>query len=233
MDRPARLLPPGSPLPPLGPVNGRRELNKIDKLKRITEAARVVFETKDYDEATTREIARRAKVALGTIFTYADDKRDLLFLVINPDYDAIARRAAAAVRAEAPLLDNLLAAFRLLYEFFAESPQLSRVVLREMQFYETGQQASRFLATRNRMLATCIDIVRHAQKRKDILSTDKAELIGQVLFAIYQVEVRRWLASEPCDISRGLKNLEKALLLVIRGLSPRAAALQVTRRRSR
>jgi AcrR family transcriptional regulator len=211
---------------PSPPLNGRRELNKIDKLRRITDAARLTFETRGYDDATIREIARRAKVALGTIFTYAADKRDLLFLVINPDYERIAQRAAAAVRPDATLLDNLLRAFRLLYEFFAESPQLSRLVLREMLFYDTGRHAARFVATRSRMLETCIDIVRHAQRCKDIKSDEKAELVGRVLFAIYQIEVRRWLASEPLDISHGLKSLEKALLVVIRGLSPTDAALR-------
>jgi AcrR family transcriptional regulator len=63
---------------PSPPLNGRRELNKIDKLRRITDAARLTFETRGYDDATIREIARRAKVALGTIFTYAADKRDFL-----------------------------------------------------------------------------------------------------------------------------------------------------------
>jgi AcrR family transcriptional regulator len=215
------------------PVNGRRELNKIDKQKRIMDAARAVFASKGYDEATTREIAVRAKVALGTLFTYAADKRDLLFLVINPDYAEVARRAAAAVRPDASLLDNLLAAFRLLYEFFAASPQLSRLALREMQFYETGHQAQRFAATRSRMMETSNEIARCALRRKDIASTEQAELIGRVIFSIYQVEVRRWLTTEPLDVAQGMKSLEKALLVVIRGLSPRDAALRLTRRRAR
>jgi AcrR family transcriptional regulator len=222
-----------APKQPAKPVNGRRELNKIDKQRRITDAARAVFASKGYDEATTREIATRAKVALGTLFTYAADKRDLLFLVINPDYEAVARRAAEAVRPDASLLDNLLAAFRLLYEFFAESPLLSRLALREMQFYESGHQAQRFAATRARMMETSNAIARHAQRRKDIGSAEKAELIGRVIFSIYQVEVRRWLTTEPLDVAQGMKSLEKALLVVIRGLSPRDAALRVTRRRAR
>ena len=226
MDRTSLSGTRGSPAPA---VNGRRELNKIDKLKRITDAARLVFETKGYDEATIREIARRAKVALGTIFTYAADKRDLLFLVINPDYQRIAERAAAAVRPDAAVLNNLLNAFRLLYEFFAESPRLSRLVLREMLFYDTGRHADRFVATRTRMLETCIDIVRHAQRSKDIKSKENAELVGRVLFAVYQIEVRRWLAAEPLDVSLGLRSLEKALLVVISGLSPTNAPTRRSR----
>ncbi|HTZ02181.1 MAG TPA: helix-turn-helix domain-containing protein, partial [Xanthobacteraceae bacterium] len=55
---------------------GRREANKLDKVDRIKRAVRELFTTVGYDEATTRQIAKRAGVALGTVFTYATTKRD-------------------------------------------------------------------------------------------------------------------------------------------------------------
>mgnify|MGYP000601076020 CR=1 FL=1 len=36
---------------------------------------------------TTRAIAGRAHVGLGTLFNYADDKRDLVFLIFNEEND--------------------------------------------------------------------------------------------------------------------------------------------------
>ena len=58
--------------------SGQREKNKIEKLQRIREAARELFVKKGFDETTTREIAVRAGVGIGTVFTYAENKRDLL-----------------------------------------------------------------------------------------------------------------------------------------------------------
>ena len=66
-------------------VLGLRERNKLDKLQRIKHAARTLFIEKGFDETTTREIARRAGVALGTLFLYATDKRDLLFLICTDE----------------------------------------------------------------------------------------------------------------------------------------------------
>ena len=121
----------------LAPVRaGRRELKKEDKLRRIREAARRQFIANGFDDASTRQIAMEAGVALGTLFLYAADKRDLLFLVVNDGLEDVAARAAAAVKPEASLIGNLIAAFRPLYEFFAEEPDLSRLTLREMMFYE-------------------------------------------------------------------------------------------------
>ncbi len=48
-----------------------RESNKLQKLRRIKSAAAALFTEKGFDAATTRDIARRARVAKGTLFLYA------------------------------------------------------------------------------------------------------------------------------------------------------------------
>ena len=92
-------------------VAGLRERNKLDKLRRIKKAAAELFIRKGYDDTTTREIAVRAGVGLGTIFVYAATKRDLLFLLINDDLQDVVEKAAGSVRPERPMLDNLLRIF--------------------------------------------------------------------------------------------------------------------------
>src|SRR5438093_2985297 len=67
------------------PTLGLREKHKIDKLRRIRSSARKVFLEKGFDAATTREVAEIAEVSHATVFLYAKDKRDLLFLVFNDD----------------------------------------------------------------------------------------------------------------------------------------------------
>src|SRR5215467_3024671 len=123
---------------------GQRERNKLDKLRRITEAARRLFVAKGFDDTTTREIALRAGVGIGTIFVYAQNKRDLLSLILNEELEKIELMAEAAIEEPASLLDNLMRVARIHYEFFAHQPALSRLVLREMVFYESGTQAGRF-----------------------------------------------------------------------------------------
>jgi AcrR family transcriptional regulator len=206
---------------------GKRELNKEDKLRRIKEAARKLFVVNGYDEASTRQIAVRAGVALGTLFLYAANKRDLLFLVVNDELEDVAKRATAAVRSDASLLENLLSAFRLLYEFFGREPKLARLTLREMMFYEAGHQAKRFLKTRERMIALCVNIVRIAQERREIGSRDDPQKIGAVIFAIFQIEIRKWLTTRRVDVDDGLTQLRQALTIVMIGLSPAPRAFNV------
>jgi AcrR family transcriptional regulator len=210
-------------------TKGRREINKEDKLRRIKEAARKSFVANGYDEASTRQIATRAGVALGTLFLYAANKRDLLFLAVNDDLEDVAASAAAAVRRDATFLENLLSAFWLLYNFFGKEPRLSRLTLREMMFYDTGHQAKRFMKTRDRMISLCIDIVRIAQEKEEIGTNNDARKVGAVIFAVFQIEIRRWLTRQKVVVEEGVAQLRHSLVIVTAGLAPSPSAFKVRR----
>jgi AcrR family transcriptional regulator len=209
----------------LSHFSGQREKNKIEKLQRIREAARELFVKKGFDETTTREIALRAGVGIGTVFTYAENKRDLLFLVANDDLDEVTRKAEASVRDDASCLENLLIVFRHHYKFFAKQPSLSRFLLREMTFYDSGRQANRFQKTRERNIRLIGDIVKKAADRKTIRIEEPAEFVGWVAFCVFQVELRRWLMGNEQNISSGLARLERALLLCMAGWGAKPSAL--------
>jgi AcrR family transcriptional regulator len=206
---------------------GTRELKKEDKLRRIRDAARSLFIANGYDDTSTREIAVRAGVALGTLFLYAANKRDLLFLVVNDELEDVTLRAAAAVKAEAPFLGNLLSAFRQLYDFFGREPRLARLALREMTFYDAGHQAKRFIKTRERMISLCSEVVRMAQEKGELAAKGDAQKIGAVIFAVFQIEVRRWLAPRRVEVEEGLSRLRESLEIVMAGLSPSSRAFEM------
>jgi AcrR family transcriptional regulator len=208
---------------------GQRERNKIDKLRRIKEAARELFLSKGFDDATTREIALRAGVGIGTLFIYADNKRDLLFLVANDELEETTDKANASVREDASCLQNLLVVFRHHYEFFARQPELSRLMLREMTFYDSGRQAARFQTTRERVIALVGRIVKTELARGTIKAGEDASFIGWVAFCIYQVELRQWLMSKNLDLDEGMANLQRALELFMKGVAPTKEALLVRR----
>jgi AcrR family transcriptional regulator len=172
---------------------GQRERNKLEKLRRIKEAARALFISKGFDETTIREIASVAEVGLGTVFVYAENKRDLLFLIFNDGLEDVAKKAEASVSKTGPLLENLLDVFHHHYQYFARQPALSRLALREMAFYDSGIQARSFQKTREALIDLIGEIVRLATVQKTVSSSETPEFIGWVIFCIYQVELRRWL----------------------------------------
>jgi AcrR family transcriptional regulator len=210
-------------------VLGQRERNKRDKLQRIKNAARELFVTRGYDDTTTREIALRAGVGMGTVFTYADNKRDLLFLIANEDLEKTTGKSEAALSASASLMTNLMAVFRNHYEYFMRQPELSRLMLREMLFYDSGQQANRFKITREKVISLVSQSVRFAKDNGSIAGSGDDQLIGWVLFCVYQVELRSWLAGAELDLDAGLATLRRALTVCIVGLSAEKSALHLSR----
>lgn len=207
---------------------GQRERNKRDKLQRIKNAAYELFISKGYDDTTTREIAARAGVGMGTVFTYADNKRDLLFLIANEALEETTRRAEADISPEATLMTNLMAIFGDHYEYFARQPELSRLMLREMLFYDSGQQANRFKTTREKVISLICDSVGFAKENKMIKTSADPRLIGWVLFCIYQVELRNWLSGGNLNLKAGLEHLKEALTIALVGIAPEPNTLAVS-----
>lgn len=200
---------------------GLRERNKLDKLRRIKAAARALFIARGFDDATVREIAKRADVGMGTVFLYADDKRDLLFLVANDELEAALDKSARSFRPDADVLANLMRAFRPHYAYFATQPTLSRYTLREMMFYDAGKQAQRFQATRERLTGLLARIAEAGQAGGTLDRCADPQLVGWIAFCIYQVEIRRWLMSKRPELRTGLAWLEKALALFLSGAKRR------------
>jgi AcrR family transcriptional regulator len=206
----------------LASTDGLRARNKLDKLRRIKEAGQSLFIAKGFDDTTMREIAARAGVGLGTIFLYAKDKRDLLFLTINEPLQHITQQAEGAVDPKTPLIENLLAIARLHYRFFGKQPALARLALREMIFYDSGAEAASFQKTRERLIRLFGHTIELAITNAEIAPIESPLFVGWTLFCIFQVELRRWLANDVTNLSTGLDRLERAFRMLIIGLGSRA-----------
>src|SRR5256886_8367998 len=97
-----------------------RAEKKAATKKRIVNAALQLFQTRGFDATTTRAIARKAKVAEGTVFNYFRTKEDIALYFFEEEVD----QAMAAVRdnprlRKAPLEEKLFALVHSQLEFLA------------------------------------------------------------------------------------------------------------------
>ncbi|MEC5403955.1 helix-turn-helix domain-containing protein [Paraburkholderia sp. MPAMCS5] len=203
---------------------GVRERNKLEKRDRIMAAARAMFIEKGYEAATTREIAIRAEVAIGTVFVYAKDKRDLLLMIVNDDLDAVNSRTFADIDVSAPLLDQVMAFYRKRYQYWATEPRISRAAVQETFDYLSvspgrGAETLRFYARRSHVMSMLSELISARQRAGEISTEHPANLIASLLMTIYLTEVRRWLAAtENPDVRTGLAHLRKMLSLAMSGI---------------
>ncbi len=203
----------------------RRERKKADKLQRIKDASLALFLTKGYDDATTREIAKIAGVALGTVFLYAENKRDLLFLIYNDELEHVLGQAEAAVQPSASFLSNMLSIATLHLTHYGRRPEISRYALREMYFYDKGVQSRRFHEIRSRLLQLIVGVIKQDLARGHIKATHEAGLIGNMIFALFQVEIRRFLMDDKPDLDAAVRSFQSQIEVLMAGLSPTPDAL--------
>jgi AcrR family transcriptional regulator len=159
-----------------------------------------------------RQIARRAHVGLGTLFNYAEDKRDLVFLIFNEELNATTDVALAAPRPGQPLAEQLLAVFAVHYRWLAEKPALARILLQELTFYSSGKQAATFHGIRQRLIDGIESLVRKAKVKQD------PALVARYIFFVYSASLRWWIASPRPDPRTGIADLRCLLRLLVAGL---------------
>jgi AcrR family transcriptional regulator len=211
---------------------GVRERNKAERRRRIKEAALAAFTEKGYDRATTREIAKLAGVAQGTLFLYARDKRDLLLMVINDDLEMLTSSVFASLHAGAPLLEALMHLFRARYEYWGARPEFSLHALDDSFYRKTGERSSvemtRYAFQRAMTLHSITEIVRSAQARTEARADEDATHLAWVILSIFVTSIRAWLREPKPDLAHGLGELSASLRTALRGIAPPAAPLPPT-----
>jgi AcrR family transcriptional regulator len=205
---------------------GRREQGKFERRRRVTEAAREVIRKRGYDNATTREIAAHAGVAIGTLFIYAPEKRDLLFMVMNDDLDAMIETGAARLSLERPFMEQLLELLRPLYRYFSKNVAIGRHGLREIflfqdeQHEKLGPEAHRVFMRIERTRESIARLVDELKAEGRLTTKEKGYLIARTLQWIHWGHIQAWLAEGKPKADEGIRRLEQLLALVIRGLGP-------------
>ena len=205
---------------------GLRERGKLERRRRIQNAARQEFMEKGYDVATTREIALLAEVGIGTLFTYAKDKRELLMMIVNDDLDEVSGIAEQTIDSKGSLLDQVVAFYKPRYEYWAAHPALGRPIVREIMDVagateSPGPETARFYARRPRMMSALTQIVAKQQTGGQAIPDISAGLIASLFMTVYLTEVRRWLNQESPNAADGMARFRELIALAIRGVGTR------------
>jgi AcrR family transcriptional regulator len=185
---------------------------------RISAAARELFSELGYEATTARQIARRAHVGIGTLYLYAKDKRDLVYLICHEELEVVTDAAINAPRPDQPLIDQILAMFRIHYIYYGKDPALSRIILRELVFYPEGDRPSKFEKVRSRLLTAMEQFVRVAQQEKQISATYDPAVIARCIFCLFPNALRWWISTPRPSVRAGMAELRQLLTVVFSGL---------------
>jgi AcrR family transcriptional regulator len=196
---------------------GLRAEKKRRKRQAIEVAARALFRSRGYEGTTTRAVAEAAGVAVGTLFVYFPEKRDLLFEVMRGDLDAAVEGAFAAMQPDDALLDKLQRVFSAIFAVYEPSRELARVFVRETLF--AGPQRSDDLANWTlSFVARISQLMAEAQQRGRVAADVPVMLAAMHCFSSYLFVLLGWLNGQLSTADRETM-LTQSLALTLRGLS--------------
>lgn len=172
---------------------GKREQNKLEKRERIRTAAEKLFQKQGYDATTVRQVADAAGVASGTVFLYARDKEDLLFLVMHERLKETSDRALATVPKKARLVDAWAHVFGRLFEMYDGSEALSRPFVRLLPGAR-GMNADLVNALTQTFIQRLALLVQEAQGRGEVRADVEPFQAAVVAFGLYFTALMTWLS---------------------------------------
>jgi AcrR family transcriptional regulator len=201
-----------------------RERSRLRTRNRIKEAARAVFIEHGYEAATTREIAERAEVALGTLFAYAPTKSELLLMIVNDDIEPLRNACFPQAAATVPLIDMLMGFCEEDMTYWRRHPEIARQARREIGVVllgrAAGPEAVRFASWKPRLLEGVAAIAAAKQTAGRLTRSAPPELVAELWWAIYNQHLHNWLMDERPNMRKGAQDLRRLLELAISGLAP-------------
>lgn len=214
-------------------VGVRRTIVRLPREQRVQDilaAAEAVFSEHGYENASMAEIAARAGVVEGTIYKYFENKRDLVFKVMEAWYEGLVKGFAAdlaGITGTRPRLRYLV--WRHLRTIH-DAPALCRVFFREVRtednyhrslIYEMNRRYTRFVT----------EVVREAIATGEVRSDTPVTLVRDMVFGC--IEHHTW----SYVYGRGKVDIEQAADwitdVVLAGLRPAASADDALARETR
>lgn len=194
--------------------SGRRERNKLEKLSRILESARVVFAERGESAATTSEIADRADVAHSTLFRYAATKAELFIMVGNENLRLAIDRGIEAASADAAPLDRLQAFLSPVVGEGWTLPNLAAYQRRVLDESASGQQRDIALHMVEQIVGVVAGILEDAWNREE--AAPATEPAARAIYAVIHVEL---LKAERDDRHRAdfLTDIRAQAEIILRG----------------
>jgi AcrR family transcriptional regulator len=170
------------------PAPKPRELKKAKTRQDVLAAALEVFREHGFDSASTADIAKRAGVSHGAIFTVAATKEKLAFAAFEQEVRGVGEQAfAKAFASSSKLTTRVTDIFARLFDFYEQHQDIARVLLREMMFSSKPQGSTANDRLLSDYLVGLRVLVQTAAARKQINPEADMEALASVLLGIYLV----------------------------------------------
>ena len=203
--------------PASNPKASVRETSREGRLLAILAAAREVFESEGYEQATVSEIARRVGVVEGTVFHYVGNKRGLVLMVIEQFYEQLIVSQAEGLASVDGIRNRLLFLIRFHLTMLSDHSALCGVILNEGRTVD--QSLTKDIRRLNRRYTSSLVVeLENGVKSGEIRGDISPPLVRNIIYGTMEQALWAHLADgQPIAVDETIRHLS---IVVFTGIGP-------------
>lgn len=186
----ASLSAPSLPAPSAPASKGLRQAAKDETRAAILLVAREELTQRGFEQASLREIARRAGVATGTVALHFGDKLGLVQAMLHSDLEVVLEQAFASVP-KGTLAVQLRHVATCVFAYYRENERLSAILLQASLLCEEPWRG-RFVLQAGFAHARLNELVTQAIARKELPSDVAAPLVALTFLSFHYFALISW-----------------------------------------
>lgn len=199
-------------------LNSRRSIQKKETRNIVLESARILFNELGFDKTSTREIAKKAGVGIGTVFSHFPDKRSLLIAALLDDLTFTHEEALNTLSNDAHVCDKFLHFAQYYYSYYSKRPELSRTLLKEMLFIQ-GEWGKMLLANADQFVQFVRNLLEEAKQKGDIAPEEDTMLCARAFFSYYLNVLFMGLNEPKINVKKMLNLLSRLINQLLDGVA--------------
>lgn len=191
----------------------KRQLQKQATRQNIREVAKRLFVSQGFEATTSRQIAREAGIATGTIFVHFPNKQAILVDMLYEDIETAVQQAFSTLSPEKGTVDQLLDIARMLYSYYLQHVELSRVLLQYGLLHDA--ESSDFRDQIGRFLDEVVRLLEEGQRKQEIVVAKDAQAMAQAFMASYLFVLVTLLGTPSPKLEDALLSLRRLIQVIV------------------
>ncbi len=195
-----------------------REEKKRKTKKAIIGAAVRLFSEKGFEKTSIEELARKAGIGKGTIYTYFQTKTEIFHAFCEEQLEFIHNELTHKTDVDAPLIDQLMTIYMGEFSHVTQNKEFGRLFMQQIVFPQEIEQI-KAQEIDNKWLNLVFSVYKRAQDRNELRKDIDLLFIAGHFYGLYIMSVSAWYAGriETNQVEPGMRMLFQQALS---GLSP-------------
>lgn len=198
-----------------------REVKKQNNKKAILESAISLFNENGYDNTSIEQIARKAGVGKGTVYSYFSTKKSIIKGFCEFELETIHHQLVAQTNPDATILEQMLLIYMTEFRHVTQNPEFGRLYMREALFPSDKEQQSVTEMDEN-YFDVLFPILQRGQERGELRKDLEPLHITAHFYSLFIILIHAWYSGR-IKTDEVESSMEMLFTQVLDGLRPAPA----------